>query len=161
MNFEELYSPRLFGNKQYPLLAAMLTSRPFDEIIERSKSGSIDSKSNMGDMGDKAMIQGYVQRYIKEIFSLLDLIPRQMLLLLKMNDCLRHVDFALGSPSNTLVVAGSYASAALYEHNHVHAKTRQSLFKNWMDYLKVRIRIQAYEIALWWVGNHRCNKALM
>ena len=39
-----------------------------------------------------------------------------MLLLLKMNDCLRHIDMALESPTNTLVIAGKYASKAVYRH---------------------------------------------
>jgi len=129
----------------HPLFAAMLTSRPFDEIIERSKLGSMEYKVNVNNTGDKAMIQGYAQRYIKEIFSILDKVPRQMLLLLKMNDCLRHVDFALGSPSNTLVVAGYYASTALF-HNSVNTRTIDNRLKNWIDYWRVRIRINLYMI---------------
>jgi len=137
---------------KYPLLAAMLTSRPFDEIIERSKSGSIDSNPNMVDTGDKAMIQGYVQRYIKEIFSLLNRIPRQMLLLLKMNDCLRHVDFALGSPSNTLVVAGNYASKAVFRHKSSVSQTVYMSLQNLVDYLNVRMRVGIYELGVWWIN---------
>ena len=147
----------LYFNLKYPLLAGMLTSRPFDETIERSKSGAMDFKSNAGDAGDKAMIQGYAQRYIKEIFSLLDVIPRQMLLLLKMNDCLRHVDYALGSPFNSLVVAGDYASAAVYEYNQRNAKSRQNLFRYWLDYITVQIRIRAYEVRFWWLANCRSS----
>ena len=101
------------------------------------------------------MIQGYVQRYIKEIFALLDQIPRQMLLLLKMNDCLRHVDFALGSPSNTLVVAGNYASKAVYKHQNAVSKTGYTFLQNFMDYLNVRIRIgRIYEFGLWWINTY-------
>lgn len=54
---------------QYPLLAAMLTSRPFDEVIERSHTRTFDvaSKTSGSDQmgGDKAVIRGYAQRYLK------------------------------------------------------------------------------------------------
>lgn len=82
----------------------MLTSRPFDEIIERSKTGTLAAGARPESGADRAMIQKYVERYMRDIFELLGTLPRQMLLLLKMNDCLRHVDYALGSPTNTLVV---------------------------------------------------------
>eukprot|EP00804_Cyclotella_cryptica_P010735 CCRYP_005504-RA/>CCRYP_005504-RA protein AED:0.02 eAED:0.02 QI:230/1/1/1/0.66/0.25/4/2664/549 len=65
--------------KMYPLLAAMLTSRPFDEVIERSQTRSFDASQISGSDksgGDKAVIRGYAQRYIKEIISMLDIVPR-------------------------------------------------------------------------------------
>ena len=41
-------------------------------------------------------MQGYAQQYAKEISALLWKIPREVLLLLKTNDCLRSIDHALG-----------------------------------------------------------------
>lgn len=43
-------------------------------------------------------------RYYFEITELLNTVPREMLLLLKMNDCLRHIDRELGAPVNTSCV---------------------------------------------------------
>ena len=56
----------------------MLTSRPFDELIDRSKTRSFDTASigNVERAGDKAVIKGYAQRYLKEIISMLDIVPR-------------------------------------------------------------------------------------
>eukprot|EP00978_Attheya_sp_CCMP212_P031776 scaffold121352_cov53-Attheya_sp.AAC.5 len=115
---------KLGVKEMYTLLAAMLTARPFDEIIERSKNnGSLHGSSSSntrkaGDDGDKAMIRGYAQRYLTEILAMLDTVPRQMLLLFKMNDCLRHVDYALQSPNNSsLAVAGKYAAKAVLEED--------------------------------------------
>ena len=61
---------------QYPLLAAMLTSRPFDEVVERSQSRSLDASavSGGGGGGDEAVIRGYAQRYIREIVQMLDIV---------------------------------------------------------------------------------------
>ena len=44
-------------------------------------------------------MQGYAQQYAREISTLLWKVPREVLLLLKTNDCLRSVDLALGQVS--------------------------------------------------------------
>mmetsp|Transcript_20589 Transcript_20589/g.49506 ORF Transcript_20589/g.49506 Transcript_20589/m.49506 type:complete len:692 (+) Transcript_20589:615-2690(+) len=138
-------------HKMYPLLAAMLTSRPFDEVVERSQTQSLDVTHVGNDGGDKAVIRGYAQRYIKEIVTMLDIVPRQMLLIFKMNDCLRHVDMALGSPVNNLVVAGKYASKRVFESEQ--RKRKQSnggvlcLLRSWISYINVLIRISSYELS--------------
>lgn len=129
----------------------MLTSRPFDEVVERSQTRSLDASSMTGASqrgGDKAVIRGYAQRYIKEIISMLDIVPRQMLLIFKMNDCLRHVDYALGSPANTLVVAGRYASKRVFEcdQNMQEKGGLFNLFKCWLSYVHVLFRINSFEL---------------
>ena len=131
-------------HEMYPLLSSMLTSRPFDEVVERSQSGKFDASTNGG--GDKHVIRGYAQRYIKEIIDMLDIVPRQMLLIFKMNDCLRHVDMALGSPINNLVVAGKYASARVYESDKQSGGGFIFLLRSWMSYINVLLRINMYEI---------------
>jgi len=134
-------------DKMYTLLAAMLTSRPFDEVVERSQTGSLDAKSIGNGGGEEAVIRGYAQRYIKEIIDMLDIVPRQMLLIFKMNDCLRHVDMALGSPVNNLVVAGRYASRRVFESER---KKRNggilSLLRAWLSYMNVLIRVNSYDL---------------
>lgn len=57
----------------------MLTSRPFDEVIERSQTRSFDaSRPGHPDQlgGDRAVIRGYAQKYLKEIIEMLDIVPR-------------------------------------------------------------------------------------
>ncbi|EJK48698.1 hypothetical protein THAOC_32483 [Thalassiosira oceanica] len=137
----------------YPLLSAMLTSRPFDEVIERSKSGSFETAAASslsgggGGGGDQAVIRGYAQRYLREIIDMLDVVPRQMLLIFKMNDCLRHLDMALGCPGNPLVTAGRYASRRVLE-GEVRGAGGGWLCKlrSWLSYLNVVLRIEAYDI---------------
>jgi aarF domain-containing kinase len=125
----------------------MLTSRPFDEVVERSKTRSLDA-SRRGNIGqDKAVIKGYAQRYIKEIINMLDIVPRQMLLIFKMNDCLRHVDMALGSPVNNLVIAGQYASKRVYESERTKRGGIWSIFRCWLSYIQCLVRIKSYELS--------------
>lgn len=117
--------------------------------MERAKTGSLsatikDAKS------DKAMISGYAQHFFQDIIDILDTLPRQMLLLLKMNDCLRHIDFALGSPTNTLVITGKYASRAVYEDNVLHSSSWSTRMSAWVDYMNVLFRIKLHNMTLWW-----------
>lgn len=140
----------------YPLFAAMLTARPYDEIIERSKTRSLQahpSRATADSQADRAVIRGYAKQFLSEIFTLLGVLPRQMLLLLKMNDCLRHIDVALDSPTNTLVIAGKYASRALYFHEW--QESHDSLtgrMKAWLDYIRVLMRISVYNFGVWLNG---------
>lgn len=138
--------------RAYPLFAAMLTARPYDEIIERSKTGSLSAPRSVApeSQADRAVIRGYAKQFMSEIFALLGVVPRQMLLLLKMNDCLRHIDMALSSPANTLVIAGKYASEAVYLNQiQTRGTTTRSKIEFWMDYLKVLCRIQVHDLAAW------------
>jgi len=135
--------------EMFPLLAAMLTSRPFDEVIERNKTKSFTAKDSIDANSDVAMIRGYAQQYLKEIIQMLDKVPRQMLLLFKMNDCLRHIDHSLGSPANTTVIAGKYAAEAVYSHEKegTSMNSISSRIKLWMSHFVLMTRIKVFEFA--------------
>lgn len=132
------------------LLSAMLTSRPFDEVIERSRSGSFETAaaaSSPDGGGDKSVIRGYAQRYLRDIIDMLDVVPRQMLLIFKMNDCLRHLDMALGCPGNPLVTAGRYASRRVLKGEVEGAGGGwMRKLRSWLSYLNVVARIEAYKL---------------
>lgn len=142
----------------YTLLSGLLTARPFDEVVARSKTGSFDlsqkQKADKKSPTDKAVIRGYAQKFLVDILTMIDKLPRQMILLLKVNDCLRHIDYALGSPTNTLVVSGRLAAQAVYEHklqeNDTGVWTRIGA---WLDYVMVMWKIRLYELGSWWTQN--------
>lgn len=138
-------------DEAYTLFAAMLTARPFDEIIERAKKGSLSQTINRDSNADKAVIRGYVQQFIHSIFDILGTIPRQMLLLLKMNDCLRHIDYSLGSPTNTIVVCGQYAARAIYEDDLKRSQSYLDRFRAYLNYARVMLRIQVHDLGVWWL----------
>jgi aarF domain-containing kinase len=169
------------------LFAGILTSRPFDEIVERSKSASpslqltaaattqssssssssptrtnYNLPNNRGDgstksdhphqhnRSDQVIIRGYAQRYLPNILQLLSQIPRQMLLLLKMNDCLRHFDFRLGiSPTNTIFVTGHYAAKAVYRDTH--PSSLRERWRAWWNFVSLDWRIRWHEWTVFWI----------
>lgn len=67
---------KLGAGDMYPLLAAMLTARPWDEISQNSM-GRLNVTV---DDADRAMISGYAQRYAFEISDMLNKVPRQVCL---------------------------------------------------------------------------------
>ena len=72
-----------------------------------------------------------------------------MLLLLKMNDCLRHIDYQLGSPTNTLVVTGRYSAQAVYEERARQSKTIWDRWQNMWTHWNILLRIQLHDLAVW------------
>ena len=56
-------------------LTAMLTSRPYDEVMDRSKSGSLSAKIKDAN-ADKAMITAYYVQYsLNDIIAILGSLP--------------------------------------------------------------------------------------
>lgn len=156
------YCGKLGIHDMYPLLASMLTSRPFDEIKERSDAKTpFSSTTTIDSASDKAMIRSYAQRYLKEIIQLLDQVPRQMLLLFKMNDCLRHINHALGcSPTQNIFISGKYATTAIYKEEQQSQKYELSSrngfalnrLQNWCSYVLVIARIRFQKMIASWIG---------
>lgn len=132
------------------LFTSVLTARPFDEVVERSKRQKL--YHNKRSAADEVVIRGYAQKYLPHIVKLLDLIPREMLLLLKMNDCLRHIDSLLETPpSNSLMVTGQYAVKALYKNEMKETATLLGRWYVWMVHVRITIRIRVHQLALWCV----------
>lgn len=93
----------------YPLFSAILTQRPWDDIIK----ADIDSLRGNRGAADEAMIRAHAQKYLPQITKVLDQCPRQLLLLLKMIDCLRAIDRNLGATHNQHVATADVCCDAL------------------------------------------------
>lgn len=176
-------------DEMYHLFSSILTARPFEEIIERSQRGGSlrhqqstqgRAKTDQEHRADAAVIRGYAQRYFNLIIDLVVTLPRPMLLLLKMNDCLRHIDHALGSPSNTVVVCGSFAARAVYEaeiqqgmrKRDENQQSRSIVGRNtasissfvhnwraWFSYMQVWLKVQIHEWLESYVSSSKRLKA--
>jgi aarF domain-containing kinase len=94
----------------YTLLSAILTMRPWDDIVNKDRSKVESGKLSAS---DAQMLQIYAQKYFKDIVQLLGRVDSDMLLLLKTNDCLRHLDRKLGTPVNTTKIVGDITSNVL------------------------------------------------
>ena len=86
------HAAKLNAGDMYPLFAAMLTSRPWEEITRRTA----DHLYIPTNTEERQQLQKHAAMFSREINEMLAKMPQDLLLLLKTNDCLRSVDLALG-----------------------------------------------------------------
>ena len=93
------------GADFYELFTAMIVNRTFDEIMNREQH--FKTKSRLGlvtNKDDKDALKTYAVYYHKDIVQILDVIKRELLLVLKTNNYLRSIDSRLGNPNNSFTV---------------------------------------------------------
>lgn len=131
LSYAKLWQAMIFGDKPgieeycvklgapadaFPLLAAMITNRPFAEISNDVDDGLRGlSPNRQSSKGDQARIRLYAEKYAFKIAEMLDHVSRKMILVFKMNDSVRFIDRSLGSPVNTFIVAGEVSANSLYK----------------------------------------------
>ena len=123
LDYSKLWTAMILGDKEqiktactnmnvgpaYTLLSAILTMRPWDDIVNEDRS-----KVNSGiTASDAEMLKVYAMKYMKDIVQLLGRVDSDMLLLLKTNDCLRHLDRRLGTPVNTTKIVAQITGDVL------------------------------------------------
>jgi aarF domain-containing kinase len=145
---------RMHVGPAFTLLAAILTMRPWDDIT----SGDMGRLKNKGSKGESEMLKAYAKRYFKDIVALLGRVDSEMLLLLKTNDCLRHLDKRLGAPINTAQVVADITSSVIIREDlsdlFSSSFTTFSLAKlsevltNW---IRVQLRLLAMRLYSWFL----------
>ena len=130
----------------YTLLAAMLTMRPWDDIV----SDDVNRLKNKNTKGEAVMLRGYAKKYFKHIVKLLGDVDSDMLLLLKTNDCLRHVDKKLGTPVNSAAVVGATVADVLFHEEYQRPGQGLGLIKNTVmamwQWWQVMVRVRGLSI---------------
>jgi len=101
---------------------------------------------NKNTKGEQEMLKAYARRYFKDITILLNSLPKPLLLVLKTNDCLRHLDRKLGAPINTAsVVAEITADVIFKEDIDIAFKSKENKWINvtnvFVAYSNVMIRV--------------------
>ncbi|XP_071486995.1 aarF domain-containing protein kinase 1-like [Diadema antillarum] len=138
------YSKALGAGDMYGIFACMLTARSWEALAV-----GIDKQQRTEE--EDREVREHAAMYITEITQLLNKVPRQMLLLLKTNDLLRSIEYALGSSEN----ASSFINMS---RCCVRAVAQHELLQHtsWWGRFTVRFRrdckllqISAYEFYLW------------
>ena len=136
------HSESLNAGELYPLLACMLTAKPWSQIMRKD----INHLTADGTAEERQTIQDGVVTYFGYINQLLGEVPRELLLLLKTNDCLRAVDSALGQPVNNYIITARQCSKALSE---VRATSTLTAFFALRDRLAIEFRLFALRLLAW------------
>lgn len=132
-----------------PLFCLPISNQP-PNTTNHPRSPDLGSLKTPSTKEDKTLIRSYAQRYYFEITELLNTVPREMLLLLKMNDCLRHIDRELGAPVNSsLITAEESVKALLRDELQRRPSSLGRRVRAWWDFCKVELRIHTYLYITW------------
>jgi aarF domain-containing kinase len=96
------------GADFYQLFTAMIVNRTYEDVMDKKKKSKV--KARLGDKNDtktQQALQEYAMYYHKDIVSILDMIKRELLLVMKTNNYLRAIDRRLGNPNNTFNVVNN------------------------------------------------------
>jgi aarF domain-containing kinase len=133
---------RMNSGPAYTLLAAMLTMRPWDDIV----SDDVDRLKTPQNKGNTVMLRAYAKKYFTHIVKLLGAVPPELLLLLKTNDCLRHLDKNLGTPVNSAAVIGATVADVLLWEELRNARGLYEISKALWDWWNLQLRIGGLEV---------------
>jgi aarF domain-containing kinase len=98
-------SAKELGADFYELFAAIIVNRTYDDIIKKDQL--VNTKSRLGEQKnteEKDAIKQYALYYHKDIVHILDVIKRELLLVLKTNNYLKSIDARLGNPNNSFTI---------------------------------------------------------
>lgn len=94
----------------YPLFASMLTRKSWDKFESKSHE-HLQMANDL--VQERIELQQYAQEFSLQISEVLHRVPREMILLLKVNECLRTFDQILGTPLQSFMTTVEYCQSAL------------------------------------------------
>jgi aarF domain-containing kinase len=127
-----------------PLFAGMLTQRQWRDVT-RWEKGSNRLKHDRTER-EKEEIQEFVGQHAQEIGSLLGKLPRELLLLLKTNDCLRSVDKELGAGYNTFMVTARECVRTINAVDRTTNPGIRSKVRSILERAKLEMRLQVMQM---------------
>ncbi|KAB0402401.1 hypothetical protein E2I00_000849, partial [Balaenoptera physalus] len=147
------YSQRLGAGDLYPLFTCMLTARSWDSVNRGIGQTPVTATED-------SEIRNNAANYLPQISHLLNLVPRQMLLIFKTNDLLRGIEAALGtraSASSFLNMSRCCIKAlAAHKKKNTHSFFRRTqisfseAFNLWQINLhELVLRVKGLRLASW------------
>lgn len=97
---------------------------------------------------EKMRLRALASEHGDEISVLLRTVPRDLLLLLKTNDCLRSLETRLGAPLNTVAITARACARARGAFARENAPVAGRL-RGWLERAAVEMRLAALAAALW------------
>ncbi|XP_050156554.1 putative ABC1 protein At2g40090 isoform X2 [Malus sylvestris] len=148
------YSAKLgAGEDLYALFAGILTMRPWNRVIDPA----VDHLIIQGTESDRSELQMYASQYLSQISELLRRLPREILLMLKTNDCLRSVSNSLLQvPSlETFMIIGRVSSEAIIEAKLSQKRSFLRWLSAWLDKIILEVRLFTMQAALWLIQGRK------
>jgi aarF domain-containing kinase len=127
----------------YEIFAAMLTRKSMDDITGARRTGRADLSSLRlrNDESEREGLQEWAVTHADAVQAILARIPRELLMLLKTNDCLRAVDTALGTPINSFIITAQYCTRAINQQRIRHSSSLLVWLQAQLDTFSMELRL--------------------
>ena len=134
------YAQQCGAGELYGLFAAMLTRKPWSEVgrgrlVEVQGHGSVQ----------REQLQEWAAMYGLEIQGLLSRIPKDMILLLKTNECLRHIESILGSDYSSVSIMARCCQQAINRARYDADPTWHTTLANVQETAGMEARVMVFE----------------
>ncbi|KAI9652740.1 MAG: hypothetical protein M1821_007814 [Bathelium mastoideum] len=136
---------------QFPLFASAITGRDYRVVTSGVEAARSEQEK-------EAITNALGDGMLEELVQLLGQVPRIILLILKTNDLTRSLDEGLRTrqgPVRSFLILARYASRAIYEEqleslqgSLVRPRNILAFLGAWGAYMRVRLRLRAYELYL-------------
>ncbi|XP_039597305.1 aarF domain-containing protein kinase 1 isoform X2 [Polypterus senegalus] len=144
----EKYSRLLGAGDLYPLFACMLTARSWTAVNSGIDQTPVTQKEDVE-------IRTNAAQYLPQISTLLNKVPRQMLLLFKTNDLLRGIETTLQTRANasSFINMSRCCIRAVARHEKNNSRTRFKKMQISFSEVFALWQINLYELLLWIKGS--------
>ncbi|XP_038585745.1 aarF domain-containing protein kinase 1-like [Micropterus salmoides] len=148
MSGVERYSRRLGAGDLYPLFACVLTARSWTAVNAGISSVPVTHSEDVEIRTNAAL-------YLPQISTLLNRVPRQMLLLLKTNDLLRGIETTLQTraSSSSFINMSRCCIHAMARYKRSKAQSRWRVLQITLAESLNLWRLNMYELFLWTKGS--------
>ena len=134
------YAQQCGAGELYGLFAAMLTRKPWSEV-GRGRLVEVQGKGSI----QREQLQEWAAMYGLEIQGLLSRIPKYMILLLKTNECLRHIESILGSDYSSVAIMARCCQQAINRARYDADPTWRSALVNVEETAGMEARVLVFE----------------
>lgn len=139
------------GADFYELFTAMIVNRTYEDVMD--EKNAFKTKSRLGESQDTdaaEAVKDYAIYYHRDIVEILDMIKRELLLILKTNNYLRAIDKRLGNPNNTYNTINEVTWKVF--SREIAQINRWDYFKELCHYYLLKLLLRAYFFKIKFLG---------
>ena len=110
------------------------------------------------DESERRELQAGAVEYAQDVQRILAQIPKELLLLLKTNDCLRAIDMQLGTPVNSFIIMARYCTKAINQDRLKRSATFTDWLRAVIDTASMEIRLKVYQFLVSKKEQRKCHE---
>ena len=137
----KVFARQCGAGELYTLFASMLTRRPWTDDAGPARLRQVQGQAPI----EREQLQAWAAEYGVQLQGLLARVPRSMILLLKTNECLRHIESCLGADYSSVSVMARACQQAINEDRTRSSAGLSTRWTNARESLSMEVRIACFE----------------